>query len=336
MLALSPMSKYKIHIDKPLPDAPTVARHRDFDSLYDQYQVTARFAFWRRLYRNPRFFAGLVAVVAVAFLVFEASEPPAAAPVDRAIAGPGWQVVSVSPEGAAFRADSLQLHVPPEAFATPTGLPVQGPVSLHYRWLSGPPAYLAAGLDFGPGPQLTTPQAALGLVEVAAFQDSQRLVLRPGRSLTLTLITPASSGPVTAARWDSSHWELLEALPADTLPPPSSGVSRQLRLSSLGVAGFLETLPAWPAASAQLALPDSLQAQEAWLAWPSPPGLYRLAVTEGSVSLPPPAGQAVVWLLDTQGRWWSRPHTVAPAGWHRLPAPVGQATLWQSLGLPPG
>lgn len=219
------MSKYKIHIDPRLPDARTAARHRDFDTLYDRYQVTARFEFWRRLYRNPRFFAGLVAVVAVAFLVFEASETPAknsalqAAPV----AGPAWQVVSVPDSGLTLRHDSLRLVVPPGAFVTPSGQPAPGPVQLRYRYLPGPAAFLATGLTFGPATDLPQPQASLGLVEVAAWCDSQALALRPGQYIEVSLLTPPAQGAVTAALWDSSTWMPLEPHRLDTLrgePPP--------------------------------------------------------------------------------------------------------------------
>ncbi|MEM7654629.1 MAG: hypothetical protein AAF399_00760, partial [Bacteroidota bacterium] len=74
------MSKYKIHIDKPLPEPKQVARHKDFDSLYRDYQVNTRFDFWRNLYRKPTVFAAMVAGIAILFLVIQATESESAAP----------------------------------------------------------------------------------------------------------------------------------------------------------------------------------------------------------------------------------------------------------------
>ncbi|RMG55480.1 MAG: hypothetical protein D6722_27745, partial [Bacteroidetes bacterium] len=167
-----------------------VARHRDFDSLYDQYQVTARFEFWRRLYRNPRFFAGLVAVVAVAYLVFEAASPDPALPDLRPVPGPAWEVAAVPAAGMTLADDSLRITVPPTAFETLDGVPIEEPVSLRYRRLPGPPAYLASGLDFGPEAGLETPYTSLGLVELAAFSDSQQVRLRTGIEISVTMLTP--------------------------------------------------------------------------------------------------------------------------------------------------
>jgi len=68
------MSKYKIHIDKSLPDSEQVKRHQDFERLYGRYESATRFGFWRRLLRKPRLFGSVVLLGIVLWLVFDAGK----------------------------------------------------------------------------------------------------------------------------------------------------------------------------------------------------------------------------------------------------------------------
>jgi hypothetical protein len=68
------MSKYKFHIDKPLPDSGQISRHKDFERLYGRYETATRFGFWRKLLRRPRLFASVVLLAVVVWLVYEAGE----------------------------------------------------------------------------------------------------------------------------------------------------------------------------------------------------------------------------------------------------------------------
>lgn len=67
------MSKYKFHIDKPLPDSEQINRHKDFGRLYGQYETATRFGFWRRMLKGPKLFASVVLIGVLVWLVFEAS-----------------------------------------------------------------------------------------------------------------------------------------------------------------------------------------------------------------------------------------------------------------------
>lgn len=68
------MSNHKFHIDKPLPNSEQINRHKDFERLYGRYKKATRFAFWRKLVRNPRTFASVVLLAVVVWLVFEVGE----------------------------------------------------------------------------------------------------------------------------------------------------------------------------------------------------------------------------------------------------------------------
>lgn len=117
------MAKYKINLDKPLPDAKRIEAHRNFPALMKRYQVVTRFEFWRKLYKNPLYFASLVAIIAVFYLVIEASQGPKPqalfefplAVQSEGLGHPQWQVLDIdstddsSPDGYLAFPSSLEL-----------------------------------------------------------------------------------------------------------------------------------------------------------------------------------------------------------------------------------
>ena len=136
------MPKYKIQIDKPLPKPGQIRRHQDFDSLYDRYQVTARFQFWRNLYRNPRYFAGLVAVLSIVFLIFDQNEEKAT-PAVPLINPPfaslepdfmRWEIMAGEP--FTFQhPDGAEVFIPAHCFVDERGVSVCGGITIQYREL---------------------------------------------------------------------------------------------------------------------------------------------------------------------------------------------------------
>ncbi|GAB4411710.1 MAG: hypothetical protein OHK0039_17130 [Bacteroidia bacterium] len=206
------MSNFKFHIDKPLPDPRRIAGHRDFDSLYDRYQVTTRFAFWRRLYRNPRFFATLVAVAAVVYLVFEADETP---PADTRLATPvpahplPWQPLTATSDGWISADSGLHIEAPVSAFTDAAGDPVSGSVELRCRYLRDAADLFVSGLplhDDSAGVHRLFEMAEV--LELAAWQDGRPLRLRPGARLRATRYRPDADSDWAAYRFDadSARW----------------------------------------------------------------------------------------------------------------------------------
>ncbi|WNJ21379.1 hypothetical protein [Pontibacter sp. G13] len=71
------MAKYQVHIDPKIPDSSRIRSHQDFEDLYARYESATRFQFWRKLYREPKYFAVVAALIAVIFLVMESMDEEA-------------------------------------------------------------------------------------------------------------------------------------------------------------------------------------------------------------------------------------------------------------------
>jgi hypothetical protein len=185
------MSKYKINIDKPLPDPKVIEKYKDFDSLYDHYQVNTRFEFWRNLYRNPTYFAGMVAVFAVLFLVFEGSEKEQKTPF---VFPPSLEA---QPEFASFTFDAdsgliyaiesgTRVHLPAQAWVDQQKNVVTGNVELKVRELKDPADMFLAGInsryDSADNQHIL---ASGGIVEIQAFADGKPVFLGKDKQILI-------------------------------------------------------------------------------------------------------------------------------------------------------
>lgn len=227
------MTKYKIHIDKPLPDPKHIARHKDFDSLYHQYQVNTRFEFWRDLYRKPRYFAGLVAVIAILFLVIDSPEdssrPPLMMPPIEAIDIPFVsQEMSADDPNNLKIGDNWELVIPAEAFIDPaTEQIVSGPIQLEVREFFDPADLFMAGISMtddsmnqGEGLE------SLTLLQVEARQDGRLIALR--KSLEAIYYTEDTSQNYLVYHLDTISRSWIDRGKDDmewvVLPPDSSRI----------------------------------------------------------------------------------------------------------------
>jgi hypothetical protein len=216
------MSKYKIHIDKPLPDPKRVAQHKDFDALYRDYQVNTRFDFWRNLYRKPAVFAGMVATVAILFLLFQAVETETAQPwVNSPVASyqPVYQSIPLetSEISEIALAEDLLLIVPPEAFVKADGADATGSIDLQVRTLNHPADLLLSGLAQDPGSQLNVPV----LVEVRATQAGDPLLLQQPLQLRYRNCELGEGAVALQQSTHNSAWQIaaLSGTEVDWLPP---------------------------------------------------------------------------------------------------------------------
>lgn len=127
---------YKIRVDQPVPSDEQIDRHRDFDSVLDNYRTLTDPLYRRPLYKNPRTFLGLLLILVIGFLVFEAVEeeekeardtteqvmPPAQnsflQPVlPELVPEPATATVQPALPETLNLGDGWQLRVPAEAFA---------------------------------------------------------------------------------------------------------------------------------------------------------------------------------------------------------------------------
>ncbi|MCI4669794.1 MAG: hypothetical protein MRZ79_16790 [Bacteroidia bacterium] len=185
------MSKYKIHIDKPLPDSKTIQGYKDFDALYDHYQVNTRFEFWRNLYRKPRNFAILAIVVAVGALVLDAARDSRIQEQDFFLKTPSEgfmpdsKVINLNEDPYSQEIGSKwNLEIPSGVFVDTFGNEVKGEVSFYYRWLPTAEAWIRRGLPMEDSQHM---YASKGVLEIFASQGKKPLKLLPGKTLSLSV-----------------------------------------------------------------------------------------------------------------------------------------------------
>ena len=184
------MSKYKIHIDKPLPSDQRIEQYKDFDSLYREYQVTTRFKFWQELYKKPRYFAGVAAAVALAFLVRQAVIEESTMDTQAQQA----EVLSLENINTPFEETNLntdnqsvvflssngsQLTIPAEAFVDENNAPVSGEIQFRYREIQNSTKELTEDLNFN----------SLALIEVEASQNGKKVFLSQDKSIEVAYVT---------------------------------------------------------------------------------------------------------------------------------------------------
>jgi len=228
------MTQYKVHIDKPLPDSKRIKGHQDFDTLYDQYQVNTRFQFWRQLYQNPRYFAGLAAVLAVIFLVYQAVEedrimdlafinPPIEQIDYQSLAFPAGEPILIETEGL------RNLQIPAFAFVDAQGQPVNDSVEIRFRELYDPMdfALLGVPMQYDSTDQLI---AAAG-VDVQAFRLGERVFLKEGISIEADMVVLTDAADLglyfldtTAKVWADREGLSLKPMLEPSVPKPEKPI----------------------------------------------------------------------------------------------------------------
>ena len=219
------MSKYRIHIDPPLPDRDQIARYQDFDSLYGRYQTHARFEFWRNLYRRPRNFALLVIIVAIGVLVFRSDQAADATasfrmhpPSDRLEIPQISRTISPAEAHDLRLTPALRVQIPAQAWQDSSGMVVKGPISLHHRVLEGAAEAFVAGV---PRPDGQPVMSELHWVEIYATQQGRRLQLRTGYPLQVSWQRAEALTQPTVQRLDAGEqrWLSVETVVMDSLKP---------------------------------------------------------------------------------------------------------------------
>lgn len=160
---------YKIRLDEPDPSDEAIDRHRNFDRVLADHRNLTEPLYRRPLYRNPRAFLGLLLIVVLAFLVFEAVEEEREAQdlaempaelreaEERAFLNP--PLPALLPDAEQFSAlpardtefvlaSGTRILLGAEAFRLPEG--AAGPLDISVRELHDPFDALLAGLPLAP------------------------------------------------------------------------------------------------------------------------------------------------------------------------------------------
>ncbi|MEO1450917.1 MAG: hypothetical protein AAFV07_15415, partial [Bacteroidota bacterium] len=241
------MSRYKVHIDKPLPDKAQIAKFKNFDEVHARYQTHTRFQVWQNLYRNPRAFAALVAIVAVIFLVVRPEDT-----LENQIA----PRLTLKGQEMAFSQTSFpnetginwalnqteSIEIPAYAFVDSQGQPVEGPVHVRWTALQDPAAI------FLQAPATTQPLERL--MQLTAYQGDTPLFLKEGIAIQWTLPTDEAYGnwmawDEGAEAWTRGAIQLTDAPVAVATAPEASEELLALR-SAWQREGGTKALPAMP------------------------------------------------------------------------------------------
>lgn len=192
------MSKYRIHIDKNPPSKARIDAYKDFDSLHKQYQVQSRYEFWRNLYRNPRYFAILVALVSVSVLVYQSS-------LNTASTESAYILPPIPPKDIPLLEEGLnpqnpqiftyengtQIHVPAQAFVDENNEEVSGKVELRYREFRDAADIFIAGIpmEYDSAGKSYTLESA-GMLEILAYSEGKPVYLKEGKTLEVEYFSP--------------------------------------------------------------------------------------------------------------------------------------------------
>ncbi|MDW3651316.1 MAG: hypothetical protein R8P61_29835 [Bacteroidia bacterium] len=192
------MSKYKIHIDNNPPSKARIDAYKDFDSLHKQYQLQSRYEFWRNLYRNPRYFAVLVALISVSVLVYQSSLKtpsseaafilPPIPPKDIPLLEEGLN--PEQPRSFTYE-NGTQIHVPVQAFVDENNEEVSGKVELRYREFRDAADIFIAGIpmDYDSAGKSYTLESA-GMLEILAYSEGKPVYLKEGKTLEVEYFSP--------------------------------------------------------------------------------------------------------------------------------------------------
>ena len=205
------MPNYKINIDKPLPDKQQIAQHKDFERLYGRYQTATRFSFWQRLRTNPKYFASVVMIFAVGYLVWEASMSTDK-PVKNYVSAP--LPLDIPYATHSFNANSgfdfespggNKILVPPDAFIDTSGNAVTGNISLKYREIRDAKDMFIAGIpmEYDSAGQEYLLEST-GMIQLTAYQEGIPLALKEGINVRVELFSESSGS-------DFSRYFLAEA-----------------------------------------------------------------------------------------------------------------------------
>lgn len=194
--------KYNIDIDRPLPSDEQIARHKDFGRILADYHHLTQPIYRKPLYKNPKAFAGLALILAMALLVFwtveqdekdqaeakQSQELPAEirlaaensflkAPLPALEIPVRTVLLPAHKAQAVVLPKGLTVTVPAAAFETAAGAPVTGEVQVAIRAVAQPAELIAMGLPMQAQQGLISP---LLVLDIQASQQGAPLRLKAG------------------------------------------------------------------------------------------------------------------------------------------------------------
>ena len=251
--------KYKIQVDQPVPADEQISRHKSFDGLLSDYHNLTQPIYRKPLFKNPKAFVGLVLILLMAWLVFEAvseeDEIIALQKLSPAIknaaenaflqpAHPKFKLEATLYERSASAGNNITLpsgttlQIPANAFVRKDGKALHtSQFTLRIREIKDPLEMIAAGIPMHTA-QNSKPQQFVSqlIFEIHAEADGMPLQLREG--ISISIFQPETqkmpTAPVQLYHLSTSQraWKVLppnfeiqkQLLPTQTAPHlPNSG-----------------------------------------------------------------------------------------------------------------
>ena len=207
------MARYRIHIDPEQPSKAKMDAYKDFDSLHKRYKAQSRHDFWRRLYRNPRYFAILVALVSVSVLVYQSSLKVVNQETEAYILPPippknipsQIKVLPLEEAQSLTYEQGSRLHIPDGAFVDDKNQEVEGKIELHYREIRDAADMFIAGIpmEYDSARNSYTLESA-AMLEVRAYTNGKEVFLKEGKSLEVEYFSPLSGNDFHVYHLDTS------------------------------------------------------------------------------------------------------------------------------------
>ncbi len=160
MSAKKPYKKYRIRFNKPIPPPAEMDRHKNFKGVMTDYREVLTNIHRKPLYKNPKLFFGLVMLILIGWLVFEAVEEEELGRIEPETAdsllinlhGQGIDIpfhsveISADSGGVIFGESDLKIVFPDSAFQY-AGKTVSGKkVKIRYRVMYKATEFLIAGI----------------------------------------------------------------------------------------------------------------------------------------------------------------------------------------------
>ncbi|HMO39620.1 MAG TPA: hypothetical protein PKC76_02895 [Saprospiraceae bacterium] len=200
-------NKYHILRNQKQPSSEDIARHKDFDALLAKYQTTPSAKRPQgAIVRQLTYAAVVLAAAASVLLVFRIFTAPAEAtlteqeyfaqlpvlhpPIEALQPTYSTQKVNATTGGAYDTPAGARIVVPTQAFMNDRGELIEGDVNLHYRQLSDYVDFFLAGVPMTYDSANTRYQLeSAGMVELYAEQNGTLVMLAPGKTIEVALVT---------------------------------------------------------------------------------------------------------------------------------------------------
>lgn len=185
--------KRKIHIDRKPPVDEVIAKHKDFDSLYEKHKSLTK----KPRYNALKIITGIILILVVGYLVFDADRSQSNAinpPFNNHQVEPEIHAIDPSQDAHVVLMSGTSFMIPASTIVDGNGNLVKSVVFLRVSEYLNPVDFFLSGIPMNydsAGTEYTFESA--GMMRVEAFSDSGILSLDKGKTIQVSMMTTDSS-----------------------------------------------------------------------------------------------------------------------------------------------